>query len=329
MSALWNQRNQLVLLTLALFLTAIFIGASQNTANAQTLPFLISPYFGTETVTNPWSAAHQGIDFGMSYERVLSAADGSISQVAWYNNNSWCHQNPSDNTCGYGLYVYVQHSNGYVTRYAHLSTAAFGLGTFGTSVLSGQILGTSGNTGWSTGPHLHFEVRDSNGVSVNPASLWKDGQWATPSRPIPGPPDSSETVVDDIFVNTSSFSKGSGGESLNPCNGNCGGWTWANTGYGNGRFYTLADGGGTIDQGAKWQPTTLPTYNGIYEVFVYVPDNNATSWQAPYKIVHADGTSTAVVDQYGLFNQWVSIGTYRMNANSYVSTYDATGENSN
>ena len=137
------------------------------------------------------------------------------------------------------------------------------------------------------------------------------------------------TVVDDILVNTSSFSKGNGGEFLNPCHGNCGGWTGVGTGFWDDRFYTTADGGGTIDQWTKWQPTALPTYNGIYEVFVYVPDNNATSWQAPYKIIHADGTSMAVVDQYGLSNQWVSIGAYRMNANSYVSTRDATGENYN
>jgi len=79
MNALRNQSHRFVLLVLALFLTVIFIGASQSTAKAQTQPFLISPYFGTETVTNPWSAAHQGIDVGMSYERVLSAADGYIS----------------------------------------------------------------------------------------------------------------------------------------------------------------------------------------------------------------------------------------------------------
>lgn len=188
----WNQINRLVLLALALFL----IDVSQNTATAQTIPFLISPYYGTEIVTNPWSVPHGGIDFGMSYERVLSATDGYVSWVDWYNDNNSCHQDDDDNTCGYGLHVYVQHDNGYVTRYAHLSAAAFGLGTPNSSVSSGQIIGTSGHTGWSTDPHLHFEVRDPSGVSVNPAGLWKDGQFANPSRPIPAPPNSSETIVD-------------------------------------------------------------------------------------------------------------------------------------
>ncbi len=326
MNALRTQIHRLILLVLALFLTAVFIGGSQNRAFAQTQPFLVSPYYGLETVTGPWSAPHGGIDFGMSYEKVLAADDGNVSYVAWYNNNNWCHQNPDNASCGYGLHVYVQHSNGYVTRYAHLSTTAFGLGTSNIPVSGGQIIGTSGNTGWSTGPHLHFEVRNSSGVSVDPSNLWKDGQFANPSRPIPAPPNSGEIVVDDTLINIGPFSKGSGGEFNNPCHNNCGGWSSATTGYGNDRFYTPADGGSAINQWVKWQATNLPSDNGMYEVFVYIPDNNATSWQAPYKIVHADGTSTAVVDQYGLYNQWVSIGTYRMNASSYVSTHDATGE---
>ncbi len=57
---------------------------------------------------------------------------------------------------GYGLYVVVKHPNGTQTLYAHLNTVSVGMGE---SVVSGQTIGSVGNTGRSTGNHLHFEVR--------------------------------------------------------------------------------------------------------------------------------------------------------------------------
>lgn len=77
------------------------------------------------------------------------------------------------------LYQRIVHPNGYRTYYGHLSSLAVTDGT----VHAGQVLGTCGNTGWSTGPHLHFEVRNANNVAVDPfnPNLWKLGQW--PERP--------------------------------------------------------------------------------------------------------------------------------------------------
>jgi murein DD-endopeptidase MepM/ murein hydrolase activator NlpD len=72
-----------------------------------------------------------------------------------------------DRCCSYGLYVEIQHTGGYSTRYAHLSEIRVSLGQV---VNQGQLLGVSGNTGFSTGPHLHFEMR-RNGQIVNPLSF--------------------------------------------------------------------------------------------------------------------------------------------------------------
>jgi len=58
--------------------------------------------------------------------------------------------------CSYGLYVIVDHGNGYTTLYAHLSSISV---TQGQRVLLGQLLGLGGRTGYATGNHLHFEVR--------------------------------------------------------------------------------------------------------------------------------------------------------------------------
>ncbi|MBI4769805.1 MAG: M23 family metallopeptidase [Chloroflexi bacterium] len=252
-------------------------------------PFLISPYFGRETVSQWYSTDHPAIDFGsMDFDRVLAGEDGNIGQVRWYNNS--CHQSDSNPACGYGLYIRIDHSNNYQTYYAHLSATAFGLSGAGTQVKRGQIIATSGHTGWSTGPHLHFEVRH-NGVNVDPfnengVSLWIDGEWANPSRPIPEPVNGGEIIVDDTTDNTGGFSKGSGGPFNNPCTGNCGGWTrTTTTGYGGDMYYTLADAGTAANQWARWQaPAGALLIGNLYEVYVHVPDDHATSWQAPYTI---------------------------------------------
>ena len=65
---------------------------------------------------------------------------------------------------GYGNMIMIDHGNGYQTLYAHLSSVGVSCGQ---SVIQGQYIGSAGNTGYSTGPHLHFEVRYLGGF-VNP-----------------------------------------------------------------------------------------------------------------------------------------------------------------
>ncbi len=64
----------------------------------------------------------------------------------------------------YGLYVVLRHGDGFTTRYGHLSAFTVAAGD---TVAAGQVIGLSGNTGYSTGPHLHFEIR-VDGVPVDP-----------------------------------------------------------------------------------------------------------------------------------------------------------------
>ena len=65
---------------------------------------------------------------------------------------------------GYGNYIIVDHQNGWSTLYAHLSSYAVSSGQY---VSQGQVIGGEGSTGWSTGPHLHFEIRQG-GTKYNP-----------------------------------------------------------------------------------------------------------------------------------------------------------------
>jgi murein DD-endopeptidase MepM/ murein hydrolase activator NlpD len=99
-----------------------------------------------------WGRMHHGIDIGIPTGTPIGAAkEGTVL---------FTRNNPA----GYGLYVDVDHGDGITTRYAHLSGFAVGAGD---QVERGELIGGSGNTGSSTGPHLHFEVR-AGGAAFNP-----------------------------------------------------------------------------------------------------------------------------------------------------------------
>lgn len=319
----------------------ILLGIARE-ARAQTVtPFLISPYFGTTNISQTYHAGHRAYDYGLRYVHVLAADAGTVRSVRWYSDDPGCHQVGADpnGVCGYGLHIRMQHSNGYWTIYAHLSATAFDLGTTGTTVGQGQIIGTSGHTGFSTGPHLHFEVRPSEfGAGVDPsdtnAFLWKDGQWANPSRPIPAPSGVGETVV---YEATGNLTRGFGGLFNNQCPINTACGAWINSGGSPYLlFYTPVFGNTADDEWARWRLQGVDARGQFYDVFIHSATTTITprTWQARYRVVNGSGTTlgTGRVDQEGLPNatfpqsEWVSIGLYYLTNNSYVYTTDVTGE---
>ena len=94
---------------------------------------------------------HAGIDIVAPNGTPIKAANGGQVIQAQYDR-------------GYGYYILIYHGGGFATRYSHLS--GFNISA-GQSVERGQVIGFLGSTGWSTGPHLDFEVR-INGVPQNP-----------------------------------------------------------------------------------------------------------------------------------------------------------------
>ncbi|WP_089612009.1 M23 family metallopeptidase [Dehalobacterium formicoaceticum] len=95
---------------------------------------------------------HSGIDIGARYETaILAAADGVVTTAAY-------------DAGGYGNYLIIDHGNGNMTLYAHMSQMSAGVGQ---TVTQGQTIGFVGSTGLSTGPHLHFEVY-VGGTRVDP-----------------------------------------------------------------------------------------------------------------------------------------------------------------
>lgn len=100
---------------------------------------------------NGEGAFHAGVDISCGYgQAVIAPADGVVSFAGMYN--------------GYGRMLEVEHPDGIVTRYGHLSGFAVGEGQ---SVRRGQVIGYVGLSGRSTGPHLHYEVRIHD-TPVNP-----------------------------------------------------------------------------------------------------------------------------------------------------------------
>ncbi len=107
------------------------------------------------TITSPfgfrWGRMHEGVDISVPEGTPVRAARAGRVVIAAY-------------TGGYGNYTCVDHGGGLSSCYAHQSSYAVSPGD---SVAQGDVIGYSGNTGSSTGPHLHFEIR-VNGTAVDP-----------------------------------------------------------------------------------------------------------------------------------------------------------------
>lgn len=109
----------------------------------------IDPVYGTRKM-------HWGIDFTADSGTEIYATGGGIVEVA--KRNAW----------GYGREIVINHGFGLKTRYAHLSKFLISVGD---TVNRGDLIGLMGNTGKSTGPHLHYEV-EKEGQKVNPINYF-------------------------------------------------------------------------------------------------------------------------------------------------------------
>jgi len=104
-------------------------------------------------ITQYYHWRHHGLDIAGTYsDRIYASEGGVVTRAGWWG--------------GYGLMVEVNHGNGMVTRYAHASKLFVRVGE---RVSRGQTMAMIGSTGWSTGPHIHFEVI-IGGAKYNPLS---------------------------------------------------------------------------------------------------------------------------------------------------------------
>lgn len=117
--------------------------------------YISSPFGGRANPFDGYSRDwHPGIDIANDYGApVYASASGYVERAGWYG--------------GYGRYVRLNHDYGYETAYGHMSSIAVSNGEF---VKKGQVIGYVGSSGYSTGPHLHFEVL-KYGEQINPSKL--------------------------------------------------------------------------------------------------------------------------------------------------------------
>ena len=102
---------------------------------------------------------HPGIDLAVPVGSDVRASGGGLVRAAGQDS-------------AYGLYVLIQHPGGYQTMYGHLSRI---LVARNETVRTGQVIALSGNTGHSTAPHLHFEIRRA-GRSIDPLTMVREGR---------------------------------------------------------------------------------------------------------------------------------------------------------
>lgn len=124
---------------------------------------ITSGYGRRDQPTAGASTSHKALDIGISYQTVYAPADGYVVTASWQS--------------GYGNFIMIKHSNSLYTCYGHLSSYKVSAGQ---TVKRGQAIAISGNTGVSTGPHLHFEVRTSGSYDsrVNPLNYISDSVYS-------------------------------------------------------------------------------------------------------------------------------------------------------
>lgn len=212
---------------------SLFGGGSGGSEGLTTIPGVNSKnQSGNYGEKREGGRVHKGIDVPMPNGTPLKAVmDGVVSAA----------QSGSGER-SYGLYVVIEHSGGKSTLYAHMSKIMVKVGD---KVVKGQIIGLSGSTGFSTGPHLHFELR-VNGNHVNP-SAYVGAAYG------PGGTKGNPSSLDDGGIIA-----GSSGGYVVPNNFIAASWSGVSGGSSNVKDLIMASSGGSLGSLATGSVADIP-----------------------------------------------------------------------
>jgi murein DD-endopeptidase MepM/ murein hydrolase activator NlpD len=294
-----------------------------------------------------WMAynGHDGIDYGISYRPVYAAADSDrVMYSGWWD--------PQIHQASYGIYVRLHHANGYQTIYGHMSSVAVqACATNGcSSIAHGEMLGISGTTGNSTGPHLHFGLVSPAGKSVDPygwgaggtdpwpynqpESLWVMypslvyyGIHALPSGSVAlSYPSAVATGI--LIDDSSSGFVQNPDQCWNDISVSAGQAQNGNLSYSKPRLTApTCTGQWRFPQGSS---------PGNYGVYIRIPSVHATTEGAVYTIQHGGLTDHVVINQlvfpngFYVTDGWVYVGKYNFDGASteYVQLTNQTQDES-
>jgi len=286
---------------------------------------------------------HDGIDYGISYRPLYAAADADqVTYAGWYD--------PQNHKSNLGIYVKLHHTNGYYTAYGHMSAVAVqSCSPIGCAdIPHGEMIGISGNTGNSTGAHLHFLTKNRSNVPVDPygwtapgvdpysvnqpESLWVQNPslvyygaaiYPSGSALAYPPAPAAGIIVDDSSVNF--------GETPAGC------FTVATAGSAqNSSFRYVKARASPANCAARWN---FPTGSapGEYAVYIRIPAIHGTTEGALYDIKHAGVTSRVTINQvvfpngFYVADGWVYTGKYIFNGNGneFITLGNFTHDQSN
>jgi hypothetical protein len=279
---------------------------------------------------------HPGIDWSMGTNTPVLAAAGGVVE---YTGNA------GD---GYGNKVVIRHTNGHRTIYAHFrvnnppTSPAFNV-IPGQSVRSGDLIGWSGNTGSSTGPHLHFGVYRGSCLLANNRVYehnatdpfgWR-GLAPDPMLSSPSPwlrhtasclwrsrDEDSISCADTIIEDA-----GAGSVASPLAN-----WQVSNRGNGYHTFYRSNTA--TQYDYHTWSTSAIsnPLRPGPCKLYAFIPEDPdysgglPFSQQVTYNIWTDGGWQSATISQRWHQNEWVPLGTYQIPAHGSAGTFAYTGE---
>lgn len=156
---------------------------------------------GKADITGYFTDSHKAIDM-VDYKHASDGVDAHSDGVVVEVEKS-CNYNTYPNGSHiYGNYVKLKHDNGYYTLYAHLVYDTIPVKK-GDKVKKGEYIGWMGNTGYSNGAHLHFEVRNQNDVKINPEPYLNNNLPAssiTPNVPRNPSVNQVEVLIDQLNV---------------------------------------------------------------------------------------------------------------------------------
>lgn len=252
---------------------------------------------------------HSGLDYGMvTGTPLLAAADGTVVKTMQL-------------TTGYGIHVVLRHANNYYTLYGHMSEISVQVGQ---TVKAGTVVGLSGNTGNSSGPHLHFgvyRVPSVTNVSVPNENYatdpfgWLDATSQDPLVNYPTTGRGAEAVClwrsddKDVYHCTDVIVEDNDAKLSAVLTGE---WKESDVGL-NGSHYISNTTKVDSPAHASWKQSIRQS--GLYRIDVFVPSRNATTRQAKYRIYTGNNIwQEVIIDQLPYNDEWVSLGVYEVAA---------------